>query len=61
MNPGVLWYRWFAKQYGWTPDQVDELPVEFYDWAPVIETADSEASERRQKIEERRNRGGRGQ
>lgn len=31
--------RWFARTYGWTPDQVSELPLEDYEWLPVVEQA----------------------
>ena len=55
--------RWYAKTYGWTPDQVAELPIEEYEWLPVIEMADAEAQMAEQRAETARNRprgGGRG-
>ena len=57
MPQGVLLYRWYAKTYGWTPDQVRELPADVFDWLPAIEIADAEAAAMRQKAEEARNRG----
>jgi|1185.fasta_scaffold83427_3 hypothetical protein len=41
----MLTWRWFAKVYGWTPDQVEELPLEARDWLPLIEEAAHEASD----------------
>ncbi len=56
----VLTSRWFAKTYGWTPEQVGELPLEEYEWLPAIETAEAEAQLAEQKQNEVRNRRGRG-
>jgi hypothetical protein len=57
----MLHYRWFAKIYGWTPEQVDGLPPEAIDWLPAIENAMDEATAMEQRAEEARNRGrGRG-
>jgi hypothetical protein len=41
----LLTWRWYAKVYGWTPEQVENLPLEALDWLPVIEEAAHEASE----------------
>jgi hypothetical protein len=56
MPPRILLTRWFAKMYNWTPAQVDELPVECYDWLPAIETAQYEAQAAEQRAEAARNR-----
>lgn len=45
MPTRALTYRWFAKVYGWTPGQVEELDLELQDWLPTIEDAASEAHE----------------
>jgi len=45
MPPRMLSYRWFAKVYGWTPDQVDELPMDAWEWMPRIEAAEARAQE----------------
>lgn len=61
MPPEMLWFRWFAKTYGWTPDQVRDLDLDFFEWLPVIEAADHQAGESRRKTEDakqRRPRGG---
>lgn len=49
----MLTYRWFARQYGWTPDQVDELPIEAWEWLPLIEQAADDASRLRQNTQGR--------
>jgi hypothetical protein len=56
----VMLSRWYAKTYGWTPDQVAELPIEEYEWLPVIEMAESEAMIAEQNQEQARSRRGRG-
>lgn len=62
MPQRVLMSRWYAKTYGWTPDQVGELPIEEYEWLPAIEMAEAEAIAAEQSAEAARNRprGGRG-
>jgi len=38
--PGrMLKYRWYAKAYGWTPGQVDDLWEDEDEWIPIIEAA----------------------
>lgn len=47
--PGqMLTYRWFAKEYGWTPAQVDDLPLELMDWFSIIEEASARAASLKQ-------------
>jgi hypothetical protein len=43
MPPFMLAYRFFAREYGWTPDQVDEVDAEHIDWLMLIEEAAAEA------------------
>jgi hypothetical protein len=45
MEPRILLYRWFAKTYGWTPDQVEAAPLEVQQWFPLIEEAAQEAQD----------------
>jgi hypothetical protein len=56
MPPRVLVSRWFAKNYGWTPEQVANLPLEEYEWLPAIEMAEIEATAAQQRTEAARNR-----
>lgn len=44
MDAELLNYRWWAQQYGWTPAQVDELPLDAVEWFPLIERAADEAA-----------------
>jgi len=46
MPPWVLTDRWWLKTYGLTPSQVRELPLEDYEWFPLIERAEVIADER---------------
>lgn len=58
----MLEQRWFAAVYGWTPDQVGEVPLDYLPWYPLIEDAERWADQRRAKAEaarERRQRTGR--
>ncbi len=41
----VLTWRWFAKVYGWDPTQVERAPLEVQTWFPLIEEAESRATE----------------
>lgn len=56
----VLVNWWFARTYGWSPDQVGELDLEYLTWLPLIEQAAAHAQELRQRQEERARAGGRG-
>lgn len=49
MPPEVITWRWFARAYGWTPNQVSELPIEAQTWLPIVEEAAHEAQERLQQ------------
>ena len=40
----MLKYRWYAKLYGWTPSEVDELWEDEDRWIPVIEEAWAEVA-----------------
>jgi hypothetical protein len=39
MPPEFVFYHWFAKQYGYTPAQVDDLPLEWVEWYFMMEEA----------------------
>ena len=52
----MLTKRWFAKNYGWDPDQVDRLDLEYLTWLPLIEDAVMVAQDRQQKPEARHQR-----
>jgi hypothetical protein len=57
MPARMLTFRWFAKTYGWTPDQVREnLSEEEFEWFPKIETAAARAAEDMQKEAARESR-----
>jgi hypothetical protein len=43
MPPDILLKRWFAKTYGWTPRQVDDLSLDELSWLPLVEQAHDEA------------------
>ena len=45
MPPAMLMRRWFYKNYHWTPDVVDRMPLEELNWLPIIETAEGEAAD----------------
>jgi hypothetical protein len=51
MDPKLLVWRFFAKTYGWTPDQVEEAPLDVQTWFPLIEEAVHEAQEFLSKAE----------
>lgn len=51
MDPRMLLWRFFAKNYGWTPDQVEEAPLDVQTWFPLIENAASQAQEKMAKQE----------
>jgi hypothetical protein len=55
----MLTYRWFAKAYNFTPDQVDGLPPQALKWLPVIEDAADHAAEAEMKQRQRDARHGR--
>jgi hypothetical protein len=46
MPARVLTDRWWLKTYGLTPDQVRGLPLEDFEWFPLIERAEAIAAER---------------
>lgn len=49
----MLTWRWFAKTYGWDPEQVSRLPLEVFTWFPLIEEAEARATEILHKQEQR--------
>jgi len=40
----LLQAEWWADTYGWTPDQVGELPLDVLVWFPVIRQARQQAA-----------------
>jgi hypothetical protein len=40
---------WFAEHYGWTPDQVDKLPLHLSDWYMPISGAIAKERDRREE------------
>jgi hypothetical protein len=44
MPAEILRYRWFAKTYGWTPAQVDDLWEDEDYWLPIAEEACGEVA-----------------
>jgi len=55
----MLTKRFFAAQYGWTPDQVDAMPLDAYTWFPLIEEAEQHALEVERKQQAAQSRSGR--
>ena len=49
MPARMLSYRFFAKTYGWTPRQVDELPELAYEWLPKVEQAHGRVTQMKQE------------
>ncbi len=41
----MLVLEWFADSYGWTPDQVGHLPLEYVDWFHVVAAAKHRVAE----------------
>jgi hypothetical protein len=44
MPARMLTYRWFAREYGWTPAQVNGLPLDTVGWFARIEDAAARAA-----------------
>ena len=44
MPKHLLQAEWWADTYGWTPDQVGDLPLEALEWFPVIRQARQQAA-----------------
>jgi hypothetical protein len=53
MPSELLTKRFFAAKYGWTPDQVDDAPLDVLTWFPLIEEGVARAEEQEQKRAER--------
>ena len=54
----MLIYRWFAKMYGYTPEQVREAITEDeLEWFPKIEQAEAEAAESKRAEAQRESQG----
>lgn len=51
MPPETLVKRFFAKMYGFTEEMTEESSLEAVTWWPLIERAEAEAAEQRQKQE----------
>jgi hypothetical protein len=49
MPSEVMLYRWYAKTFSWTPQQVRELPLDCFNWFPIIEEAENLLQERLNK------------
>ena len=49
----MLLDEWFADTYGYTPDEVAGMPLEVYQWYPVIRRAHNAVSVRRQEQAQR--------
>jgi hypothetical protein len=53
MPPGMFMRRWFYKTYKWTPQEVNQLPLEDLIWLPLIEQAEGKATDYRTKQNQR--------
>lgn len=42
-----------AKAYGWTPSQIDEVPVDTLDWLVAIQGLEAEMEDEARKKQER--------
>ena len=42
----MLLYHFFAITYGWTPDQVEDAPLEVQTWFPLINNAMNRAQQK---------------
>jgi hypothetical protein len=42
-------YFFFAERFGWTPDQVDQLPVRLYDRLPAVAVIHDEVAQAKQQ------------
>ena len=53
-------YAWYARRFGWTPEQVEALPLSTADWLfPItgaIDAAEAKAQQQAQETAERRQR-----
>jgi len=50
MPPEVMTYRWWAKVYHFTRRQVDkDIDLDDYEWFPLIEEAEAQAVEIKQR------------
>ena len=59
MPPELLTKRWFAKVYGWSPQQLEQADLDILTWFPLIEEAEQHAIEVEQKNQARDSRTGR--
>jgi len=53
MPADALLDEWFADTYGYTPAEIAEMPLEAYQWFPVIRRAHNEAASLRHRQEQR--------
>jgi phage gpG-like protein len=59
MPAEILTKRWFAKVYGWSPEQLEQADLDILTWFPLIEEAEQHAQEVEQKQQAAQNRAGR--
>lgn len=48
---------WYAENFGWSPQVVRDMPLESFEWFPIILTARAE-SDRMRNSQQERERGG---
>ena len=53
MPRDALLDEWFADTYGFTPREVADMPLEAYQWYPVIRRAHNEVTAMRQRQDQR--------
>jgi hypothetical protein len=51
----LLMEVWYAEAFHWTPDTVAELPLDSYDWIPIVTHAKSEAQRMKQSAQQAHN------
>jgi hypothetical protein len=51
MPPDALAKRFFAKMYGYTEEETEEMSLDALTWWPEIEKAENKAAETQQKLE----------
>lgn len=47
----TMQYFWFAERFGWTPDQVDNMPLRVIDRLPGVAAMYDEVQAERQRTE----------
>jgi hypothetical protein len=51
MPPDMLAKRFFAKMYGYTEEETEDMSLDALTWWPEIEKAETKAAETQQKLE----------